>query len=101
MTTLGTIISKAARRELFRRLRSLTQASQARLGTLEAPRMLCQMQDQIRIALGDRECRQHRSIFRFPPLRWLALRLPIPKGKLKTVREMQAAQPADWEADMS
>ena len=100
MTNLGTIQDEAERRELFRRLHSLTPASQARFGTLDAPRMLCHMQDQIRVALGDTECRQHRSVFRFPPLRWLALRLPVPKGKLKTVREMQQAQPVDWKADM-
>lgn len=96
---MRTIEDAERRAELKTRLATLRADAPARFGTLDAPRMLCHLEDQVRIALGEVDCRERKSLLRLAPLRWLVLRLPVPKGKLQTVREMRATEPQEFETD--
>ncbi len=100
MAGIQNIRDRDTRAEVYARLRELSSTTTPSFGTLDAPRMLCHLQDQIRVALGDVDCRERKSVYRFAPLRWLALKLPVPKEKLRTVREMQQTEPGGWDADL-
>ena len=96
---MPTIHDSDALAGLLARIRAVRPDSPAAFGTLDAPRMICHLEDQVRVALGRTESRMRKSIWGRAPLRWLALHLPVPKAKLQTVREMTETRPGDWEAD--
>ena len=70
---MPTIQDPAARAELIARLRRVTPTTTPAWGTLTAPRMVCHLSDQLRVALGDTPCRDVstlplRTVVRFAAL---------------------------------
>lgn len=50
---IGTMLHESDRTALLERLRGIRPDSRRRWGSLDAPRMLCHVADQMRVALGD------------------------------------------------
>jgi hypothetical protein len=90
------------RGEIISRLRALRADSPRQWGTLDAPRMIAHLADQMRLTLGDIPPVAINGPFRIPALRWLAIYLlPWPKGKAKGPPETFSTAPASWEADLA
>jgi hypothetical protein len=89
------------RAALVDRIGRLTADSERRWGTMNAQQMVCHVADQMRVALGDVDCRDRSSLMSRTLLKWIViyLRPPVPKGKIRTVKEMLRTPPAELEAD--
>ena len=100
---MPTIQDPAARAELIARLRRVTPTTTPAWGTLTAPKMVCHLSDQLRVALGDAPCRDVSTLPLRTVVRFLVLRtgFQAPPGKVQTVREMLGSQPTTWDADMA
>ncbi len=100
---MPTIQDPVARAELIARLRRVTPTTTPAWGTLTAPRMVCHLADQLRVALGDTPCRDVSTLSLRTIVRFIVLRTGFnaPPGKVQTVREMLVTQPSTWEADMA
>lgn len=76
------------RRQVVGRIQALTPDSQRQWGTMELPKALCHMADQLRLALGEIEIARKPSAMGWPVVRSLVVRyLPFPKG-VKTAPEL-------------
>ncbi len=90
------------RKALLERLRLVSAEGNPLWGTMTAPQMICHLGDQLRVALGDVESRDRSRPLTRTLLKWLVIHLPTPtpKGKIKTVAEMQSTRPATWDDDL-
>ncbi|MDZ4865676.1 MAG: hypothetical protein SGJ01_19860 [Gemmatimonadota bacterium] len=70
---------------------------------LTAPRMVCHLSDQLRVALGDLPSRPRGSLLTRTLVRWVVIHtgLQAPPGKVPTVPEMLTTAPGDWAADLA
>ncbi len=84
------------------RVRSLAPDRVALWGTLTAPRMVCHLCDQLRVALGETQAKPVDTLLRRTLAKWVILYagLPTPKGKVPTVPEMLETRPGIWEKDL-
>lgn len=91
------------RAAILARLHRLTPTDQPRWGTLTAPRLLCHLADQLRVALGDIPVRRHDSLVSRTLLKWLVVYSPLraPPGKVQTAPEMLTTVPGRWTDDVS
>jgi hypothetical protein len=87
---MPTILHPTERIALLARLRRVTPVTPPGWGTLTAPRMVCHLSDQLRVALGDLPARPRGSPLTRTLLRWLIIhtRVQAPPGKVKTLPEM-------------
>jgi hypothetical protein len=91
-----------ARGEIIHRLRLLRPDSPRQWGTLDAPRMIAHLGDQMRLALGDIPPIPIAGIFRHAIFRFLAIYLlPWPKGKAKAPPESFSTPPSSWDTDLT
>lgn len=88
------------RAELLARFDRLRPDTRPLWGTMDASRMLCHLVDAMRLASGEVKTRPIRTPLRLAPFRWLALRMPLPKGA-PTIPQLLATKPADWEGDVT
>ena len=90
------------REAILARLRRLSPTSQPRWGTLTAPRLLCHLADQLRVALGDIPVQRHDSLPSRTVLKWLVVYSPLqaPPGRVQTAPEMLTTAPARWDDDL-
>ncbi|MEO8636035.1 MAG: DUF1569 domain-containing protein [Gemmatimonadales bacterium] len=102
-TEMPTIQQPADRAALVGRLRRLTPTTQPGWGRLTAPRMLCHLSDQLRVALGDLPARQRSTWFTRTVARWLIIHtgLRAPPGKVPTLPEMLTTEPGGWAGDLA
>ena len=100
MSTIATAESRAA---LLARVGRLTRESRPNWGTLTAPRLLCHLSDQLRVALGEIPAQQRGSWRTRTLLKWLVIYLPVqaPPGKVRTAPEMLTTSPRSWVADLA
>ncbi len=100
---LRTLLAEEDRALILERLRRLTPDAQAAWGTLNAPRMLCHVADQLRVALGDVPTAPAHTLASRTFLKFLVVNTGIrpPRGKIMTAPEMLVSQPTDWDADLS
>lgn len=91
------------RSHLLERLQRLRPEAKAAWGTLDAPRMLCHIADQMRVALGDLPSRPVHTLATRTLLKFLVVNtgMPVPRGKIKTAPEMLNTQPTSWNADLA
>jgi hypothetical protein len=100
---MRSVFEPGDRGSLARRLRALRPDAAARWGRMDAPRMLCHIADQMRMALGEVPARPRL----IAPLQNRALRfvavylLPWPKGRIPTVPEMQSTRAGVWDDDLA
>lgn len=100
---VGTLLNDADRSRLLQRLQRVRPDAQPAWGTLNAPRMLCHLADQLRVALGDVPAKPVHTFASRTLLKFLVINTGFqpPRGKIQTAPEMLASQPASWEADRS
>ncbi len=91
------------RAAILERLRQVSPNGQPQWGTLTAPRMICHLADQLRVALEQIPCKDRSTLFRRTLLKWVVLYTPFqpPPGKVKTSREMLTSSPSTWASDMA
>ncbi|MBL0174695.1 MAG: DUF1569 domain-containing protein [Ignavibacteria bacterium] len=100
---MPTLMSPSDRTIIIERLRALTPDTTARWGSFDAPRMLCHITDQLRIAVGDIGSNRQDTLLRRTLLKWIVIHSPVkaPPGKVHTVPEMLTSSPGDWNEDMA
>lgn len=88
-------------REILIRVDRLAPESPRRWGTMTAPRMVCHVVDSLKVALGDQAAEDSSSWMSRHLGKWLVLglRMPVPKGRIKTAPEMLLTLPGDWTED--
>lgn len=98
---MATILDPEHRDTLLARFRRLTPDRRPLWGTMNAPKMVCHLSDQLRVALGDLETTDQGSFLTRTLVKWLVLHtpLPTPKGKIRTAPEMLTAEPSSWAED--
>jgi uncharacterized protein DUF1569 len=89
-------------RLLLARLERLGPDAKPAWGTLDAPRMLCHLGDQLRVALGEiPTVPQHTWLMR-TLVKFVVVHTGFkpPPGKVKTAPEMLTSRPASWQDDL-
>jgi uncharacterized protein DUF1569 len=97
-----TLLSNEDRALIVRRLQHARPDSKAAWGSLNAPRMLCHVADQMRVALGDIPARPTHSFASRTLVKFLVINTGFepPRGKIQTAPEMLTSQPTAWDADL-
>jgi hypothetical protein len=99
----ASLLNPADRGKLVQRLRAVRPDARPAWGTLTAPRMLCHLADQLRVALGDVPARPAHNLASRTLLKFLVVNTGFrpPRGKIQTAPEMLASKPAAWDADLA
>ena len=99
----ATLLNATDRAAIIARLRRVTPDRAPLWGTLTAPRMLCHVTDQMRVATGIIIGRHRDTLLRRTVLKWVVVRSSMqpPPGKVQTVPEMLSTVPTSWDADMA
>lgn len=99
----ATLLNDADRAAIIARLRRVTPDRAPRWGLLSAPKMLCHVTDQMRVATGVIIGRHRDSLLRRTLLKWVVVysSMQPPPGKVQTVPEMLSTAPTTWDADMA
>jgi Protein of unknown function (DUF1569) len=100
---IGTLLNDRDRAQLLERLRRLRPEAKPGWGSLDAPRMLCHVADQMRVALGDLPSKPVHSFLTRTLVKFLVVNtgLKPPRGKIQTAPEMLTSQPESWDADLA
>lgn len=100
---LPTLLDRAQRDLVIERLRRVSPQATPAWGRLDAPRMLCHLNDSLRISLGELPCKPQHNIFTRTLGRALVVNtgLKAPRGKIDTAPEMMTTQPTTWDADLA
>ena len=100
---IGTLLNDGDRTRLIERLRRLRPEASAAWGTLDAPRMVCHLKDQLRIAVGDLASLPSHNLATRTLLKFLVVNtgFQAPRGKVQTAPEMLTSLPGTWETDLS
>ena len=98
-----TMRNDADRTQILDRLRRLRRDAKPAWGTLDAPRMLCHAADQMRVAIGDIQCKPAHTFLSRTLLKFLVVNTGVapPRGKIDTAPEMLISKPTSWEADLA
>lgn len=99
----GTFLNDQDRTLILQRLQRVRPDARPAWGTLDAPRMLCHVADQMRVALGDAPSRPVHSFATRTFLKFLVVHTGFqpPRGKIRTAPEMLVSQPTSWDADLA
>lgn len=91
----NSIFVEADRRRMLERIRSLKPEAERQWGTLELPKALCHMADQLLLALGEIEVKPVPTPAALPVLRTVLVRyMPFPKG-VRTAPELLRSDAED------
>jgi Protein of unknown function (DUF1569) len=98
---LPTLLNPKEREAILSRLRRLDPSQQPLWGSLTAPRMICHLGDQLRVAVGDSPTQPTDNLASRTLLKWLVVYSPMraPPGKVQTAPEMLTTQPSNWSVD--
>src|SRR5262245_12124546 len=101
--SVRTLLNRSDRDSILERLRRVRPESRASWGALDAPRMLCHIADQLRVALGDVPSEPTHSFVSRTLVKSIVVNtgLKPPRGKVQTAPEMLASRPSSWDADLS
>jgi Protein of unknown function (DUF1569) len=99
---LPTLLNQTDREAILERLQRMTPDRTPTWGTLTAPRLLCHLADQLRVALGLIPVARHDTLLSRTVLKWLVVDTPFqaPPGKVTTAPEMLTSVPTIWSGDM-
>ncbi|HSR49301.1 MAG TPA: DUF1569 domain-containing protein [Acidobacteriota bacterium] len=96
-----TFFDPTHRVEIVSRLGRLTPETPRRWGTMNAPRMVAHLRDQMAHCLGDQTPTPVPGILRWSLLRHASIYwIPWPKGRLKGPPDAFVTPPGDWSADI-
>ena len=103
MRAVATLLNSSDRALILERLRRVRPDARAAWGSLDAPRMLCHVADQMRVALGDIPTKPVHSFLSRTLVKSLVVNtgLKPPRGRIQTAPEMLISRPGSWEADLS
>lgn len=98
---MPSLLNPSEREALLERFRRLSPESKPAWGQLTAPRMICHVSDQLRVALGDLPSKDQSNLVKRTLVRLLVVHTPFepPPGKIQTAPEMLTTQPTSWEED--
>lgn len=98
----GSLMKAEDRTLLFARLERLRPDAKPAWGSLDAPRMLCHLADQLRVALGELPAVPRHSFLSRTLGRLVVVHTGFqpPPGKVKTAPEMLSSKPGTWQADL-
>lgn len=98
-----TLLAERDRSAICERLQRVRPDAPSEWGRLTAPRMLCHVADQMRVALGDISTTPVHTLATRTFLKFLVVHtgLKPPRGKIQTAPEMLSTQPHSWEADLA
>ena len=98
-----TLISNEDRSSILQRLQRTRPDATPAWGSLNAPRMLCHVADQMRVALGDIPAKPTHSFATRTFVKFLVINTGFepPRGKIMTAPEMLTSCPTSWEADLA
>ena len=101
--SIGTLMNSSDRALILERLRRVRPETRPAWGSLDAPRMLCHVADQMRVALGDVPTKPTHSFLSRTLVKSIVVNTGVkpPRGKVQTAPEMLASRPSSWEADLS
>ena len=99
----ASLVNETDRAAIIARLRRVTPDHAPLWGTLTAPRMLCHVTDQLRVATGIIIGRHRDSLMRRTLLKWIVVNTPLkaPPGRVRTVPEMLSTAPTTWGDDLA
>ena len=100
---MSTLLNDPDRAAIIARLRRVTPDRVPLWGTFTAPRMLCHVTDQLRVATGAIIGRHRDTLMRRTLVKWVVVHssMRAPPGKVQTVPEMLSTAPTTWDADMA
>ncbi len=100
---MSTLLNDPDRAAIIARLRRVTPDRVPLWGTFTAPRMLCHVADQLRVATGAIIGRHRDTLMRRTLVKWVVVHssMRAPPGKVQTVPEMLSTAPTTWDADMA
>jgi hypothetical protein len=100
---VGTFLNDEDRSRILQRLQRVRPDAQPAWGTLTAPRMVCHLADQLRVALGDVPCKPTHTFVTRTLVKFMVVNTGFapPRGKIQTAPEMLASKPAAWAADLA
>jgi hypothetical protein len=103
MMALQTLLDEASRRALLERLHRVRSDARPLWGSLDAPRMVCHLADQLRVALGELPSKPVHNWLSRTLVKHLVVNttLAAPRGKVRTAPEMLSTPPTGWEADLA
>lgn len=98
---MPSLLDPSEREALLERFRALSSEARPAWGQLTAPRMVCHLSDQLRVALGDLPSKDHSNLATRTLLRLLVVHTSFepPPGKVQTTPVMLTTQPTSWEED--
>jgi hypothetical protein len=98
-----TLLSNDDRSVILQRLQCARPDAKPAWGSLNAPRMLCHVADQMRVALGDIPARPTHNFASRTLVKFIVINTGFepPRGKIKTAPEMLTSKPTAWEADLA
>ncbi|HTE04960.1 MAG TPA: hypothetical protein VK824_02105 [Planctomycetota bacterium] len=99
----GTLLDGSDCALILQRLRRVRPDARPTWGSLDAPRMLCHVADQMRVTVGDLAAVPTHTLLTRTLLKTLVVNTgaSAPRGKVQTAPEMLSSRPASWEADLS
>jgi hypothetical protein len=99
---LPTLLNQTDQDAILQRLQRMTPDRTPTWGTLTAPRLLCHLADQLRVALGLIPVARYDTPLSRTLLKWLVVDSPFqaPPGKVTTAPEMLTSVPTIWSGDM-
>jgi hypothetical protein len=99
----GSLLESSDRQPILTRLRQVRADTKAQWGQLDAPRMLCHITDQLRVALGEIPSKPQHNLMSRTLLKWLVVNTGMqpPPGKIQTAPEMLTTSPQAWDADLA
>jgi len=99
---MPSLLDPTDRETILQRLGRLTPSHKPKWGTLTAPRLLCHLADQLRVAVGDLPTVHRDSFLSRTLLKWVVVYSPLraPPGKVHTAPEMLTSVPTSWNADL-
>lgn len=100
---LRSLLNSEDRSLALERLQHVAPDARPAWGSLDAPRMLCHVADQMRVALGDVPAAPVHTLASRTLLKFLVVNtgIPPPRGRILTAPEMLQSRPTSWEADRS
>lgn len=100
---IGTLLDDKDRAALLDRLGRVGPEARPGWGTLDAPRMLCHLADQLRVALGDVPSKPVHSFLTRTLVKFVVVNTGFqpPRGKVQTAPEMLSSRPTSWNTDLA
>lgn len=98
---MKTLLNDGDREQILERIGRLGPDSERLWGAMTAHQMICHVADQLCVAMGEIPGRRRDTFVSRTFIKWFALYLMprIPRGKIRTVSEMQTSDPGQWEVD--